>query len=97
MTTLVYIDKNPGLRHTAPRHLVEMSSRADVIISATGVIGLIKPEMIKEGAILIDVGISRKITPGGKVRLMGDIDPKCKGNVIVTFFFENFLNLTIFI
>merc|ERR1712183_978544 len=55
-----------------------MASRADIIISATGVVGLIQPDMIKEGAVLMDVGITRKITPGGKIRLMGDIDPRCK-------------------
>ena len=66
-------------RHTSGHNLRDMASRADIIISATGVVGLIQPDMIKEGAVLMDVGITRKITPGGKIRLMGDIDPKCKG------------------
>jgi len=65
-------------RHTSGHNLRDMASRADIIISATGVVGLIQPDMIKEGAVLMDVGITRKITPGGKIRLMGDIDPKCK-------------------
>ena len=66
-----------------------MASRADIIISATGVVGLIQPDMIKEGAVLMDVGITRKITPGGKIRLMGDIDPKCKGfDFKATFLFD---------
>lgn len=45
---------------------------ADILISATGVPGLIKPEMIKKGVVLIDAGTSEA---GGK--LMGDIDPAC--------------------
>ena len=68
-------------RHTSGHNLRDMASRADIIISATGVVGLIQPDMIKDGAVLMDVGITRKITPGGKIRLMGDIDPKCKGFV----------------
>ena len=65
-------------RHTDPTHLAEMARGADIIISATGIIGIIKPEMIKLDSVLIDVGITRKITPGGKVRLMGDIHPTCR-------------------
>ena len=61
-----------------------MARQADIIISATGIIGIIRPEMIKKDSVLIDVGITRKITPGGKVRLMGDIHPSCRGNVSLT-------------
>ena len=39
--------------------LSKITSLADVVISATGVAGLIKPEMIKEGAVVIDVGSPR--------------------------------------
>lgn len=45
---------------------------ADVIISATGKAGLIKPEMINEGVVLIDAGTSEV---GGELK--GDIDPAC--------------------
>lgn len=45
---------------------------ADIIISGAGVGGLIKPEMIKEGAVILDGGTSEL---GGKV--VGDADPKC--------------------
>lgn len=52
--------------------LTEKFGAADIIISGAGVPHLIKPEMIKEGVILIDAGTS---TASGKI--MGDIDPAC--------------------
>jgi len=45
---------------------------ADIVISATGHAGLIRPDMIKNGAVLIDAGTAEL---GGK--LVGDIDPRC--------------------
>jgi methylenetetrahydrofolate dehydrogenase (NADP+) / methenyltetrahydrofolate cyclohydrolase len=47
--------------------------QADVVISATGKAGLIKSEMIKKGAIVIDVGINR-INIAGFAKLVGDVD-----------------------
>ena len=46
--------------------------RADIIVSGAGVPGLIKPDMIREGVVLIDAGTSEQ---GGK--LAGDADPAC--------------------
>ena len=51
----------------------EMLASADVIISGTGVPGLIQPAMIKPGVILIDAGTSESAG-----RLVGDIDPSCE-------------------
>lgn len=48
--------------------------QADVIISAAGVPGLIKADMVKKDAVVIDVGINRVSTPDGKTRLVGDVD-----------------------
>jgi methylenetetrahydrofolate dehydrogenase (NADP+)/methenyltetrahydrofolate cyclohydrolase len=50
--------------------LGEITKNADLIISATGAAGIIKPEMVKKGVVLIDAGTSEV---GGKIR--GDIDP----------------------
>ena len=47
---------------------------ADVIISATGVAGLIKADMVKPNAVVIDVGINRITLPDGKTKLVGDVD-----------------------
>jgi methylenetetrahydrofolate dehydrogenase (NADP+)/methenyltetrahydrofolate cyclohydrolase len=59
------------LAHTATKNLSELTKSADVIIAAIGKPHFIKPEMIKAGAVVIDVGITR--TESG---LLGDVDPK---------------------
>jgi methylenetetrahydrofolate dehydrogenase (NADP+)/methenyltetrahydrofolate cyclohydrolase len=59
------------LAHTATKNLNELTKSADVIIAAIGKPHFIKPEMIKAGAVVIDVGITR--TDAG---LLGDVDPK---------------------
>ena len=61
------------LAHTATKNLAELIKSADVIIAAIGKPHFIKPEMIKNGAVVIDVGITR--TDAG---LIGDVDPKVK-------------------
>ncbi|XP_019875566.1 bifunctional methylenetetrahydrofolate dehydrogenase/cyclohydrolase, mitochondrial isoform X2 [Aethina tumida] len=61
-------------RHTPPEELHFFAKRADIIISATGVVNLIKPEFVKPGACVIDVGITRIQTPDGKNKLVGDVD-----------------------
>ncbi|CAH2000564.1 unnamed protein product [Acanthoscelides obtectus] len=61
-------------RNTPPEELTFFAKRADIIISATGVVNLIKPEMVKPGACIIDVGITRITTPEGKSKIVGDVD-----------------------
>lgn len=58
------------LCHTGTLDLTSHLQRADIIVAAAGVPHFIKPEMIKAGAALLDVGITR--TTAG---LLGDIDP----------------------
>ncbi len=55
--------------HTRTRDLTERASRADLLIAAAGRAGLVVPEMVKPGATVIDVGITR--TEAG---LVGDVD-----------------------
>ena len=62
-------------RYTPNEELVEAVSKADVVVSAAGVPGLIKPDFVKKGAIVIDVGINR-ILVNGKPKIVGDVDPK---------------------
>ena len=57
-------------RHTPPHQLARAVSGADVLVSAAGVPGLVTREMVRPGAVVIDVGLSRK-----KGRLVGDVDP----------------------
>ena len=58
--------------HTKTKNLEELTKKADIIIVAIGVANFLKPHMIKDGVILIDVGINRI---DGK--LCGDIDFEC--------------------
>jgi methylenetetrahydrofolate dehydrogenase (NADP+)/methenyltetrahydrofolate cyclohydrolase len=48
--------------------------QADVIFSATGVVNLIKADMVKKDAIIIDVGINRVLLENDKTKLVGDVD-----------------------
>lgn len=61
------------LCHTGTKDLIQHTKNADIIVAAAGVAHLIKPDMIKKGAALLDVGITR--TDKG---LVGDIDPEVK-------------------
>ena len=51
-----------------------MTQQADILVSATGVPGLITADMVKHGAAVIDVGITRVLDNNGKARLVGDVD-----------------------
>ncbi|UVO50800.1 bifunctional methylenetetrahydrofolate dehydrogenase/methenyltetrahydrofolate cyclohydrolase FolD [Sphingomonas sp. SUN019] len=58
--------------HSRTRDLPDVVRRADIVVAAVGRAGFVKPDWIKPGATLIDVGINR--TDAG---LVGDIDPVC--------------------
>ncbi|HXR70183.1 bifunctional methylenetetrahydrofolate dehydrogenase/methenyltetrahydrofolate cyclohydrolase [Actinocrinis sp.] len=58
------------LCHTGTRDLAAHTRRADVIVAAAGVPGIIKPDMVKPGAAVLDVGVSHV---DGK--LTGDVAP----------------------
>ncbi|KAI1900092.1 hypothetical protein AGOR_G00046470 [Albula goreensis] len=61
-------------RCTPKEQLKELTRLADIVIAATGVPNLITVDMVKPGAAVIDVGISRVQDQTGKVRLVGDVD-----------------------
>lgn len=64
------------LTHTGTRDLGAVLRTADVIVGAAGVEGIVQPEHVQPGAIVLDVGVSRKTDPEtGKSRVVGDIDP----------------------
>jgi methylenetetrahydrofolate dehydrogenase (NADP+) / methenyltetrahydrofolate cyclohydrolase len=64
------------LTHTGTRDLGAVLRTADVIVGAAGVEGIVQPEHVQAGAIVLDVGVSRKTDPEtGKSRVVGDIDP----------------------
>jgi methylenetetrahydrofolate dehydrogenase (NADP+)/methenyltetrahydrofolate cyclohydrolase len=63
------------LCHTGTRDLAAHTRAADIVIVAAGVPGLLTPDMIRPGAIVMDVGITRQLDADGKARLVGDVDP----------------------
>ena len=73
---------NPGnstvtLAHSRTKNIEKLTINADIIISALGVPNFIKAEMIKDGVVVIDVGITR--VPDDSVKgykIVGDVDYK---------------------
>jgi len=66
--------------HTMSKDLAMHTLQADILIAAAGSPLFIKPEMVKEGAAVIDVGINRvsdSSVPKGR-RICGDVDPAVK-------------------
>lgn len=62
-------------KHTADAGRLEQHTRqADILIVAVGVPHLITRDMVKEGAIVIDIGINAQEGPDGEVTLTGDVD-----------------------
>lgn len=56
-------------------NLADLTRSAEVIVSAAGVAGLIKPDMVRPGAVVVDVGINRITGPDGKPMTVGDVAP----------------------
>ncbi len=56
--------------HSRTKNLAEITKRADILVVAIGKADFVKADMVKEGAVVIDVGINRR--PDGK--LTGDVD-----------------------
>lgn len=60
--------------HTGTRDLAAHARAADVVVAATGYAGLITADMVRPGAVVLDVGVSRVVdSESGKARLMGDV------------------------
>ena len=61
--------------HTATRDLGEHTKKADILIVAAGRAKAITADMVKDGAVVIDVGVNRiGVTAEGKAKLCGDVD-----------------------
>jgi methylenetetrahydrofolate dehydrogenase (NADP+)/methenyltetrahydrofolate cyclohydrolase len=78
------VDATVTVVHSRTRNIAETVRRADIIIAAIGRPGFITADMVKEGAVVIDVGTTRVDAPETKAgwRLKGDVDfenvaPKC--------------------
>lgn len=70
------------LCHTGTRDIADHMRRADVIVAAMGSAGFVKPKNVKDGAVLMDVGVSRVFDEqAGRFRIRGDVDKACYDKV----------------
>ncbi|NLW13938.1 MAG: bifunctional methylenetetrahydrofolate dehydrogenase/methenyltetrahydrofolate cyclohydrolase [Trueperella sp.] len=60
--------------HIGTRDLKSHTKRADVVVAAAGVAGLVTPDMVKPGAAVFDVGVTREVGEDGTSKLKGDVD-----------------------
>jgi methylenetetrahydrofolate dehydrogenase (NADP+)/methenyltetrahydrofolate cyclohydrolase len=73
---LILMQKAPGANatvticHSKSRNLAELTRQADIVVAALGVARFLKADMIRPGAVVIDVGINR----GEDGKLVGDVD-----------------------
>ena len=71
------VNATATLAHTGTENLDEVLREADVIVAAVGVPHVLKAHQVKDGAILLDVGVSRAEDPEtGKKKLFGDVSPE---------------------
>ena len=77
-------DATVTVAHSRTRNLAEVCSRADILIAAIGQPEFVKANFVREGAVVIDVGINRVVDPSSPKgsRLVGDVAfaevaPKC--------------------
>jgi len=65
-----------SLTHSRTKNLEEFTKKADIIIAALGIPEFLKPDMVKEGVVIVDVGINRVEDSSRKrgYRLVGDVD-----------------------
>jgi methylenetetrahydrofolate dehydrogenase (NADP+) / methenyltetrahydrofolate cyclohydrolase len=78
------MDATVTVAHSRTKNLPDIIKESDIIIAALGSPGFVKAGMVKEGAVIIDVGTTRIPAPGTKsgFRLSGDVDfenvaPRC--------------------
>ncbi|WP_039052967.1 bifunctional 5,10-methylenetetrahydrofolate dehydrogenase/5,10-methenyltetrahydrofolate cyclohydrolase [Sphingobacterium sp. T2] len=81
MSILLARNSNPGnctvtLTHSRTQNLKEEVLRGDIVVAAIGKKNFITADMVKEGAIVIDVGINREVSTSTKsgYKLYGDVD-----------------------
>jgi methylenetetrahydrofolate dehydrogenase (NADP+)/methenyltetrahydrofolate cyclohydrolase len=89
MSILMQRNAHPGnctvtITHSKTKDLSDLCRRADIIVAALGRPEFLKGDMVKEGAVVVDVGITRVADAGKKsgFKLLGDVEfssvsPKC--------------------
>ena len=63
------------LCHTGTRDLAGHVAQADIVVAAAGMAGIIRADMVKPGAAVVDVGVSREVGEAGRSRVVGDVHP----------------------
>ncbi|MGG6267985.1 bifunctional methylenetetrahydrofolate dehydrogenase/methenyltetrahydrofolate cyclohydrolase FolD [Leptolyngbya sp. AN03gr2] len=71
---LLDADATVTIAHSRTPNLSEVAREADILVAAVGRPNLITADMVKPGAIVVDVGINRITDETGKSRLVGDVD-----------------------
>jgi methylenetetrahydrofolate dehydrogenase (NADP+) / methenyltetrahydrofolate cyclohydrolase len=71
---LLEADATVTIAHSRSHDLAAIALSADILIAAVGRPGLITAQMVKPGAVVIDVGINRITEASGDSRLVGDVD-----------------------
>jgi methylenetetrahydrofolate dehydrogenase (NADP+)/methenyltetrahydrofolate cyclohydrolase len=71
---LVDADCTVTIAHSRTKDLPGVVRRGDIVVAAVGRPQMVKGSWIKPGATVLDVGINRVETDGGKTRLVGDVD-----------------------
>jgi methylenetetrahydrofolate dehydrogenase (NADP+)/methenyltetrahydrofolate cyclohydrolase len=81
MSVLLARNSNPGnctvtLAHSKTKNLKDLSLQADIVVAAIGKKNFVTADMVKDGAIVIDVGINRETSTTTKsgYKLFGDVD-----------------------
>nr|WP_201150050.1 bifunctional methylenetetrahydrofolate dehydrogenase/methenyltetrahydrofolate cyclohydrolase FolD [Cyanobacterium sp. IPPAS B-1200] len=73
---LMLLEENATITiaHSRTPNLAEVTKDADILVAAVGKPEMITADMVKPGAVVIDVGINRIETAEGKGKLVGDVD-----------------------
>lgn len=79
MLTRADVNATVTLCHTGTKDIAAHIREADVVIAAVGCAGFVRPEDVKPGVVLVDVGVSRLPDADGRMRVHGDVDHGCYG------------------
>jgi len=73
---LMLLEKNATvtIAHSQTQNLAELTRQADILVGAIGKPAFITANLVKPGAIIVDVGINRVEQPDGKGKIVGDVD-----------------------
>ncbi|MFW9263824.1 bifunctional 5,10-methylene-tetrahydrofolate dehydrogenase/5,10-methylene-tetrahydrofolate cyclohydrolase [Nostoc sp. KVJ20] len=71
---LLEADATVTIAHSRSHDLKSITQNADILIAAVGRPGLINADMVKPGAVVVDVGMNRVTDASGNSRLIGDVE-----------------------